>query len=60
MNLCKKKNTTADAEQPARDGVNLEIRDLKTEDSGEYTCEVEFDDREPLKQDNVLQVLGEW
>ena len=41
-----------------REGVNLQISNLKTQDSGTYTCEVEYDDREPLKQDNVLQVLG--
>ena len=39
------------------DGVNLQIRQLTTDDAGNYICEVE-NTGEPILQTNELQVLG--
>ena len=39
-------------------GTNLQIKDIGREDSGEYICELETDDDEPIAIVHSVEILG--
>jgi len=40
-------------------GTDLQISDISVEDSGEYICEVETDEDEPIAIVHSVEILGE-
>ena len=68
MILLWKKGTrvlTADSIKVRRDkrlelqGTGLQIRDIDRDDSGEYVCEIETDEDEPVAIVHSVEILGE-
>ena len=41
------------------EGTDLQIRGMESEDAGEYVCEVETDDDEPIAIMHSVEILGE-
>ena len=41
------------------EGNDLQIRQIESEDAGEYVCEIETDDDEPIAIMHSVEILGE-
>ena len=41
------------------EGTDLQIRRMESDDAGEYVCEIETDDDEPIAIMHSVEILGE-